>query len=235
MKNTPVGDHGLQLTRYGFVNCYLVRETGVDGDSFTLIDTGLAGSEKAILSAAEAAGAPIRRILLTHAHVDHVGSVDALARSLPGITLAASERSLPLLRKPADKSRRPGEPKDSFGGGLPGITTPVTHLIEDGELFGSLRAIFTPGHIPGHISFLDERDGTLYAGDELLCIGGLAVCGWTPWYFPFPSFIMWSKPLAIESARKLLDYPIERYASGHGPIAGGGVAALRTALAKTGV
>ena len=41
---------------------------------------------------------------------------------------------------------------------------------------------------------------------------------------------MWSKPTAIASALKLLDYPIERFACGHGPIRGGGIRSLRNAI-----
>ena len=76
-----------------------------------------------------------------------------------------------------------------------------------------------------------ERDGTLYAGDALITVGRLAVCGWTPWYFPLPSFVLWSKPLCLASARRLLEFPIERYASGNGPVREGGVAALHRAIA----
>jgi glyoxylase-like metal-dependent hydrolase (beta-lactamase superfamily II) len=233
MKITPIGQHAFQITRFGLMNCYLVREDGGAGEppSFTLVDTNLPNSAPDILAAAASAGYPIRRIVLTHAHMDHVGSVDALAAKLPDVTLAANARTLPLLRKPADKTLLPTEPQLRFSGGLPGIATPVTHVLAEGELFGSLRCIPTPGHIPGHVSFLDERDGTLYTGDALITVGRLSVCGWTPWYFPLPTFVMWSKPLALQSAKSLLAYPIIRFASGHGPVREGGIAALREAIA----
>ena len=228
MRTRQVTQYGFQLTRYGLVNCYLVRES----DGFTLIDTGLKGSESAILKAAAAAGGAIRRILLTHAHIDHVGSVDALAAKLGRIELGASERSLPLLHQPPNKTVRSGEPTGKIRGGLPGIRTAVTHIVDDGELYGSLRAIATPGHIPGHLSFLDERDGTLFAGDALVGVRKLAVSGFGPWYFPFPNLVTWNKPSALASARRLLDYPIERFACGHGRIHEGGTALLNEVVAK---
>ncbi len=234
MKLTEVSPHAHQLTKFGFVNCYLVRESGADGegDSFTLIDASLKGSGEAILEAAQTLGAPVRRMLLTHAHVDHVGSVDELVARLPGVMVATSERSLPLLRRPADKTLRPDEPQETFGGGLPGIAAPVTHLVQDGELFGSLRAIATPGHIPGHLSFLDERDGTLYAGDALAGVTRLLITGYTPWYLPVPRWVVWSKTLALTSAKRLLGYPLQRFACGHGAVREGGMPALREAIER---
>ena len=84
MKTTAHGDYLFKLTRMWAFNCFLVREE----DGFALVDTGLSGSAQQILDAAQALGAPIVRIALTHAHVDHVGSLRCAARAL------AASRSL---------------------------------------------------------------------------------------------------------------------------------------------
>jgi glyoxylase-like metal-dependent hydrolase (beta-lactamase superfamily II) len=46
---------------------------------------------------------PIRRIVLTHAHFDHVGSLDALARALPGVEVLISARDVRLPLAAAER------------------------------------------------------------------------------------------------------------------------------------
>lgn len=229
MKTTTVTGNGYQLTRLAFVNCYLVREP----DGFSLIDTGLPGSADDILAAARQFGAPIRRIVLTHAHMDHVGSADALVERLGSgnVELISNTRSVPLLQNPPNTSLQANEAQGKIRGAT-AIKAQPTLLLAEGDLVGSLRAIDTPGHMPGHLSFLDERDGTLYAGDALICKGGLSVSGFAPWFFPFPNFGTWDKATALASAKKLLAYSIDRFASGHGAIQPGGRPALTAAIAK---
>ena len=82
------------------------------------------------------------------------------------------------------------------------------------------------------MSFLDERDGTLFAGDALISLGGLASVTDPVWWFPLPKLATWNRPLALESVRKLAGLQISSVATGHGPFVTEGTNAIRQALAK---
>jgi len=216
-----------RITRYGVVNCYLVREE----DGFTLVDTMLPGSKKKILAAAEQLGAPIKRIALTHAHGDHIGSLDALAEALPDAEVIISTRDARFLTK--DMSMDPGEPGENPGkGSFPGAKTKPTRTVSAGDRIGSLEVVASPGHTPGHVAFLDTRDKTLICGDAYSTLGGVATTAKGRWQFPLPAYAAWHKPTALESARALAALKPARLAPGHGKIVEAPGAAMEAAIAR---
>ena len=204
MKTISVGASAHQLVRLGAFGSFLLREAD---DTLTAIDTGLPGSAPGILAAARQLGAPVRRIVLTHAHQDHAGSLDALVAALGGagrVQVAIGRREARLLA--GDFSLDATEPQTKVRGGFPRCVTRPSVLLEDGQQVpgSALRAVACPGHTPGHLGFLDERDGTLFCGDALVNVGGLAVSGVWRTVFPFPYFATWPRPSACASARRLL-------------------------------
>ena len=206
------GNYLVRLTRFTAFNCYLVRQD----DGLALIDTGLNGSASSILKAAGQLGQPIVRILLTHAHADHVGSLDALSQALPGVEVLIGAREARLMA--GDLSLDSSEPQTPPRGGFPRVKTAPTRTVQAGERVGTLEVIAAPGHTPGQIAFLDTRDGTLIAGDAFYSWGGLAVAGKLTLVFPFPALATWHKPTALQTAQALRALEPARLALGHGPV-----------------
>jgi glyoxylase-like metal-dependent hydrolase (beta-lactamase superfamily II) len=193
------------------VNCYLVEEEG----SLTLIDAALPYSMKGILKAAERIGKPITKIILTHAHEDHVGALDKIKEALPHVPVYISVRDNRIMH--GDTSLDEHEHQTPFKGGVPKkLKTRANILLKEGDLIGSLAAIETPGHTPGSMSFIDIRSKALIAGDAYQTRGGIAVAGDIGPWFPFPAFGTWSKETSIVSAKKLVNYQPSLLAVGHG-------------------
>ena len=215
-----------RIVRFGFVNAYLVEE---DAD-LTLVDTGLPRSEKAILAAAGKLGKPIARIALTHAHQDHIGSLDAVHALVPDAEVLISARDARLLAK--DMSLDPGEEVGELRGGYSGAQTRPTRTLAAGDRVGSLEVVAAPGHTPGQIAFLDTRDRTLYCADAYATLGGVATTAKRYWRFPLPASATWHHPTALESAKALRALDPARLAPGHGKVVESPGAAMDAAIAR---
>ncbi len=137
-------------------NCYIVR-ADPQATAAVIVDPGEEADR--LLAAAEALGASIEAILLTHCHFDHIGAVAPLAKAT-GAPVYCPQIEVPLL---TDVMRfvPPG-----FG---PFENHDPEHTVKGGEhlkLAGmELDVIFTPGHSPGHVTY--AFDGALLSGDVL--------------------------------------------------------------------
>jgi glyoxylase-like metal-dependent hydrolase (beta-lactamase superfamily II) len=223
MNATPIGENIIQLTRVHFVNAFLVRED----DGFTLVDTTLGGGADALIDAARSAGAEIRRIALTHGHGDHIGSLDGLKEKLGN--------SVEVFMPDLDARILAGE--KVVDGKLPGswpngVKTVPDVRLTGGERIGSLEVVPSPGHSPGHVSFLDTRDRALLAGDVYTSYGRVETTTKFYWRFPFAYFPTWDKPIDLESARALRALNPAMLLVGHGPASSDPAEAMEQAIAR---
>jgi glyoxylase-like metal-dependent hydrolase (beta-lactamase superfamily II) len=146
-------------------NAYLVEDMG----KLILIDTGMPGSDKKIAKAIQKLGyklTDVSTIVLTHWHVDHVGSLKKM-KEITNAKVAVHEADADFVagKKPQPKSNNllirlflafvKAKPVD------------VDLMLKDGDRVGRLTVIHTPGHSEGSIALLDNERKVVIVGDTL--------------------------------------------------------------------
>ncbi|HET9277386.1 MAG TPA: MBL fold metallo-hydrolase [Flavitalea sp.] len=212
-----------------FVNVYMIHNA-VD-NNWVLIDAGLKTSAPKIRRMAEHLFWPDTRpsaIVLTHAHFDHVGSLNTLAE----------EWEIPVYAHAMEKPYLTGlssypPPDPSVGGGLMSsmswlypkgpidIERRLQVLPQDGSIPGlpEWRYFHTPGHAPGHISLYRQRDGVLIAGDAFVTTkqeSSISVILQSKKMSGPPKYFTYNWESAARSVRTLADLNPEVVATGHG-------------------
>ena len=236
MDQVAAGVHQLRIKR--FVNVYFV-EAGTDGE-WVLIDTGLPGSDQEIRAAAEqlfGPGAKPLGIVLTHGHLDHMGSAKELAAAW-GVPVVVHPLELPYVTAQALYP-----PRDPTVGGslafisrffptqlpnLSGVVEPLNTDDPAAPFLANWRWLHVPGHAPGQVAFFREADRTLLGGDAfatadhesvpklLLQIPKISVAG-APFNYD------WQQ--CHESVRQLAALEPRAIGCGHGPVIKGPEAA----------
>ncbi len=197
---------------------YLLKDKGA---SWTLVDTGLPGTHPATLAylaKIKVEPTAVKKILLTHLHRDHTGSLRALAEKTRARTFAHWVEAAYIANDP--KYDGPGTP--------PAEPFTVDETLKDGDSVdaaGGLVAYHTPGHTPGHVAYYQVERKLLFSGD--LFFGEGAGVALTP-----PDFTQHS-PTAQISARRMSQLSVESLLTYHGgPVLQRGGQAIRALVER---
>ncbi|MBW2634659.1 MAG: MBL fold metallo-hydrolase [Deltaproteobacteria bacterium] len=196
-----------------------------------LVDCGMPSDTRGLLDALKGMP-PLKRVVCTHFHVDHVSGWIQLKRYFPAAEIWFHEKAEPLVAGseaiplPGFKAwievlfpcmRESGYLPglgNIFNGGLYG--TPfkkgfpeerVRYFTQGDDVLPGFTAIHTPGHRPDHVSYFESRSGVLISGDFIIVMGGRIV----------PNSFLASPKDQAASLEKIINTPgISIICPGHG-------------------
>jgi glyoxylase-like metal-dependent hydrolase (beta-lactamase superfamily II) len=199
-------------------NSYLIVET----EGLTLIDAGLPGSEKTILKYVAALGREprdLRRILITHGDMDHVGGLAALRKAAGARVHSSCIESRAMAEGHSSRMVKSDGLSlrrmlfSVIGRLLSGKPGPADEWLGDGQILpilGGLRAVETVGHTPGHLSFYIPSAGVLFTGDSIIA-DEKGLHGSQPMF-------TWDAVKAAEAVRRQAALGAKIVCPGHGPV-----------------
>ena len=191
----------------------------IEDDELSLVDTGMPWSAGRVIKYIRSIGRrpdELSRILLTHSHPDHIGGA-------PGILKHSGAR---VFAHQADSRQRYGNCRTLNYMGIFGaldVTLPFFYrtrldcLVAEDDLIptaGGIRVLHTPGHTPGSVCYLLEREGLLFSGDTIFAGHGRVSRS-----LPFPGT---DTAQYKQSVERLAAMDFDILCGGHGEPLGGG-------------
>ncbi|WP_056991587.1 MBL fold metallo-hydrolase [Liquorilactobacillus mali] len=191
------------------INCYVWE----DKNELFVIDMGVKSFVSEIEKISRKLKKPVSKLLLTHAHADHVSGVPLFHQKFPKTEIGISQRDLRLIR--GDFTLLPTESQNKIRGSFSKNIIHIDFTFKNKDILSTLEVIESSGHTPGSVSFFDTSSKTLIAGDAFQTRGGIAVSGTLKIFFPFPSLATWNSKVALTSAKKLRKLNPTLLAVGH--------------------
>lgn len=192
-----------------------------DREGATLVDAGVPGMTSAIeeaLSTLSLSLADVRRVIVTHHDLDHIGSLpDIVART--NADVLALEAEVPFVQGERQGQKQPSpEALASMPPAMKAVfenppRARVTRVLSDGDVLnvaGGVDVVATPGHTFGHLSLFVRDGGILITGDALTSADGAL----------HPPMGRATPDLdeAMRSVRKLTALPVRTILTYHGGI-----------------
>ncbi|WP_444951493.1 MBL fold metallo-hydrolase [Micromonospora ureilytica] len=192
-------------------------------DGYALIDTAIPGSATTILDALARLGGrlqDLRQIVLTHSHIDHMGSAADLVEATGARVLAGALDAPVISGTAAELEPAYTAPERALHGQImagfaeadvrPLQHVPVDVELHDGDTIADwsepVHVLHVPGHTPGGIALHLASSGVLFPGDIVATTEGRAILG------PFNV----DRDQAIASFRRLASLEVEALCVPHG-------------------